>query len=210
MALRTVLADDHIIVRDGIQSILEASGKCEIVAVESDGDRALAAIREHRPDVAVLDIEMPGLSGIEIARKLGESHAHCAVLLLSMYAEPELIRSALLAGVSGYLVKEDAAQDLVEALAAVARGDVYISSRIGGAVVDVVRRPGTPAPQLTPRERDVLRLLCDGLTSKEIASRLELQPKTVHGHRSAIMEKLNIHSVAGLVKYAIRHQLSSL
>jgi DNA-binding NarL/FixJ family response regulator len=211
MSLRVILADDHAIVREGLRAVLNDEASIEIVAEESDGERALEAIARLRPDVAVLDIRMPGLSGIEVARKLNEDGLATAVVLLSMHKEESFVQSAMDAGVGGYVVKEDAARELIDAVRAVARGDVYLSPRIAGSVVQALRRgPAPKAAHLTPRERDVVRLLSEGLTSKEIAARLDLSPKTVDGHRATIMDKLGIRSVAGLVKYAIRNHLSGL
>lgn len=211
MGLKVLLADDHTIVREGLRVVLSTEPGIEVVAEESDGERALAAIARIRPDVAVLDIRMPGLSGIEVARKLNEDGIATAVVLLSMHKEESFIQSAMDAGVGGYVVKEDAARELIDAVHAAARGDVYLSPRIAGSVVQALRRgPSSKTPSLTPRERDVVRLLSQGLTSKEIASKLDLSPKTVDGHRATIMDKLGIRSVAGLVKYAIRHHLSGL
>lgn len=211
MSLRVILADDHAIVREGLRAVLNGESSIEVVAEESDGERALDAIARLRPEVAVLDIRMPGLSGIEVARKLNEDGIATAVVLLSMHKEESFVQSAMDAGVGGYVVKEDAARELIDAVHAVARGDVYLSPRIAGSVVQALRRgPVTKSANLTPRERDVVRLLSEGLTSKEIASRLDLSPKTVDGHRATIMDKLGIRSVAGLVKYAIRNHLSGL
>jgi two-component system, NarL family, response regulator LiaR len=210
-AMDLMLADDHAIVREGLKVVLAAQADLRIVAEESDGERALAAIRAHRPDVAVLDIQMPGLTGIEVARKLAGDGSLTSVVLLSMHKDASFVQAALDAGVEGYVVKEDAARELIDAIRAVARGDVYLSPRIAGSVVQALRRgPPQKVPQLTPRERDVVRLLSEGLTSKEIAQRLDLSPKTVDGHRAAIMDKLGIRSVAGLVKYAIRNHLTGL
>jgi DNA-binding NarL/FixJ family response regulator len=211
MPLRVLLADDHAIVRDGLKALLATHPDIEVVGEEQDGDRALEAIRQLRPDVAVLDIRMPGLTGIALARKLNEEGLLTGVALLSMHKEEAFVQAAMDAGVGGYVVKEDAARELIDAIRAVARGDVYLSPRVAGSVVHAIRRASPPkAPHLTPRERDVLRLLAEGLTSKEMASRLELSPKTVDGHRAAIMDKLAIRSVAGLVKYAIRNHLTDL
>ena len=211
MGIRVILADDHAIVREGLRAVLSSESDVEVVAVESDGDRALASIRSLKPDVAVLDIRMPGLTGIEVARKLNEDDALTSVVLLSMHKEESFVQAAMDAGVGGYVVKEDAARELLDAVRAVGRGDVYLSPRVAGSLVQALRRgPPPKVPNLTPRERDVVRLLSEGLTSKEIASRLELSPKTVDGHRAAIMEKLGIRSVAGLVKYAIRNHLTGL
>ena len=210
MTIRVLLADDHGIVRDGLRAVLAGEAGLEVIGEESDGEAALEAVLRLKPDVAVLDVQMPKLTGIEVARKLA-GQAHTSVVLLSMHKEDSFVQAALLAGASGYVVKEDAARELTSAIRAVARGDTYLSPRIAGSVVGALRRgPQTSAPQLTPRERDVVRLLAEGLTSKEIAARLAMAPKTVDGHRSAIMEKLGIHSVAGLVKYALKNHLASL
>ena len=210
MTIRVLLADDHGIVRDGLRAVLAGEAGLEVIGEESDGEAALEAVLRLKPDVAVLDVQMPKLTGIEVARKLA-GQAHTSVVLLSMHKEDSFVQAALLAGASGYVVKEDAARELTSAIRAVARGDTYLSPRIAGSVVGALRKgPQTSAPQLTPRERDVVRLLAEGLTSKEIAARLAMAPKTVDGHRSAIMEKLGIHSVAGLVKYALKNHLASL
>ena len=210
MTIRVLLADDHGIVRDGLRAVLAGEAGLEVIGEESDGEAALEAVLRLKPDVAVLDVQMPKLTGIEVARKLA-GQAHTSVVLLSMHKDDSCVQAALLAGASGYVVKEDAARELTSAIRAVARGDTYLSPRIAGSVVGALRKgPQTSAPQLTPRERDVVRLLAEGLTSKEIAARLAMAPKTVDGHRSAIMEKLGIHSVAGLVKYALKNHLASL
>jgi DNA-binding NarL/FixJ family response regulator len=209
MAIRVFLADDHAIVRDGLRAVLSAEKDLEVVGEEPDGARALAAIERLAPDVAVLDVEMPGLSGIEVAEKLN-GQAKTLVILLSMHKAPSFVQAALKAGAAGYLVKEDAARELTAAIRAAVRGDTYLSPRIAGAAVAALRSRSGKEPHLTPRESDVVRLLCEGLTSKEIGARLGMAPKTVEGHRAAIMEKLDIHSVAGLVKYALRHDLTRL
>ncbi len=210
MTIRVLLADDHGIVRDGLRAVLSKEPGLEVVGEEADGEAALAAIERLQPDVAVLDVQMPKLTGIEVARKLS-AQAHTSVVLLSMHKEDSFVQAAMLAGAAGYVVKEDAARELTDAIRAVARGDTYLSPRVAASVVGAMKRgPSHPVPQLTPRERDVVRLLAEGLTSKEIATNLGTAPKTVDGHRSAIMEKLGIHSVAGLVKYAIRNHLTGL
>lgn len=209
--MRILLADDHPVVRTGLRAVLAPEGDIQIIGEEADGSRALDSIRSLRPDVAVLDIQMPGLSGIEVCRRLVSEGSRTAVVVLSLHKEELDVQSALEAGVAGYVVKDDAASELVEAIRSAARGEAYISPRLSASLVRAIRRKGAPAPaQLTPRERDVLRLLAEGLRSKEIAGRLNLSPKTVEGHRAALMDKLNIRSVAGLVKYAIRNRLTDV
>jgi len=208
MPIRVFLADDHAIVRDGLRAVLASEADLEVVGEEPDGARALAAIERLLPDVAVLDLQMPTLSGIEVAQRLS-GQARTLVIVLSMHKAASFVQAALRAGAAGYLVKEDAARELTAAIRAVVRGDTYLSPRVAGGAVSGLRRGGKE-PRLTPRETEVLRLLSEGLTSKEIAARLGMAPKTVEGHRAAIMEKLDIHSVAGLVKYALRHHLTEL
>lgn len=209
MPLRVLVADDHAIVRAGVRSVLEAEPGFTIISEHSNGNDALEAIRSEVPDIALLDIEMGGLTGIEIARKLNEANSLTAVVVLSMHLDESFVCSAVEAGISGYVVKQDAGRELIEAMHAAARGDVFISPRVAGSLIDRVRRPQRDAP-LAPRERDVVRLLSRGMTSKEIASELGLTTKTVDGYRAAIMTKLNIHSVAGLVKYALRQHLTTV
>ncbi|MBS2025512.1 MAG: response regulator transcription factor [Deltaproteobacteria bacterium] len=211
--VRVLLADDHAIVRDGLRAVLAGDKEFEVIAQESDGQAALETIQKLKPHVAVLDIQMPGLTGLEVARRLTTEGSSTRVVLLSMHREDAFVRAAVDAGVAGYVVKEDAARELTDAIKAAVRGDVYLSPRVAGQLVQAVRRgPGQAEikTSLTPRERDVLRLLADGFTSKEIAARLKLSPKTVDGHRTAIMDKLAIRTVAGLVKFAIRNHLTGL
>jgi DNA-binding NarL/FixJ family response regulator len=205
--MRVLLADDHPVVRSGLRSVLASQADMEIVGEEPDGARALMAIRALKPDVAVLDIQMPQLSGIDVARQLAAESSPTAVVVLSLHQEESDVRSALDAGVCGYVVKEDAAAEVVQAIRAAARREMDISPRISGTLVHALRQK-EPGTTLTPRERDVLRLLAEGLRSKEIAARLKLSPKTVEGHRASVMDKLDIHSVAGLVKYALKHRLT--
>jgi two-component system response regulator NreC len=207
--MRVLLADDHPVLRAGLRTVLASEHDIEIVAEEIDGTKALAAIRALKPDVAVLDIQMPGLSGIEVAQRLGPGVT--AIVMLSLHREEHDVQAALEAGVLGYVVKDDVTEELVHAIRAASRGEMHMSPRVSGSLVRALRRDGAAqASTLTPRERDVLRLLASGLRTKEIADRLALSPKTVEGHRAALMEKLNIRSVAGLVKYALKHHLADL
>lgn len=209
--MKLYLADDHPVVRTGLRAVLATEKDMEIIGEEADGARALVAIRELRPDVAVLDIQMPGLSGIEVARRLTAENARTAVVILSLHKEDLDLQSALDAGVSGYVVKDDAAAELVQAIRTAASGQMYISPRLTGSLMRGIRnRDALPSETLTQREREVLHHLAEGLRSKEIASQLNLSTKTVECYRAALMDKLNIRSVAGLVKYALKHRLTEL
>ena len=207
--MRIVLADDHPLIRAGLRTVLSAEPDLQIVAEEADGTSALEAIRKHRPEVAVLDIQMPGLSGIEVARALVGGRT--AIVLLSLHRDEQDVQAALDAGVLGYVPKDDLTASVVHAIRAAERGEMYIAPSVSASLVGALRRrDARPATSLTARERDVLRLVAQGLRSKDIADRLTLSPKTVEGHRAALMEKLAIHSVAGLVKYALKHHLADL
>jgi DNA-binding NarL/FixJ family response regulator len=206
MRLRVLVADDHPILLAGVKAALGAEPDLEVVGEQSDGPGALQGILDTRPDVAVLDVDMPLMSGIEVARKLADRSAPTAIVVLSMHPEQAFVRAALEAGVCGYVVKQDAAHDLVQAIRAAALGQVFVSARVA---LPASGNRGGERPHLSPRERDVVRLIAQGLSSKQIAFELGLTPKTVEGYRSAIMEKLDIHSVAGLVKYAIREHLGA-
>ncbi|GIW72556.1 MAG: oxygen regulatory protein NreC [Planctomycetota bacterium] len=211
MSIRIVVADDHGIIRDGLAAVLAGEADIEIVAGCRDGESAYRAILEHRPEVAVLDISMPGTTGIDVCRRVRDEGLRTAVVLLSMHEDLATVREGLEAGASGYVLKDAAASELIRAVRTVAAGDIYLSPSVSSSVVDALRAGSeAPPPALSPRERDVLRLLADGLASKEIASRLGISRRTVDGHRAAIMHKLNIHNVPGLVKYAIRHRLTEL
>jgi NarL family two-component system response regulator LiaR len=209
MPVRLLLADDHALFRAGLRSLFAAEEELQVLAEHGDGLAALDAILELKPDVAVLDVEMPGMTGIEIARKLNQADSLTSVVVVSMHEEAAFVRAAIEAGVLGYVVKQDAAAELLDAIHAAAKGDLYLSPRIAGTLAQALR-DGRRRTQLTPRESDVVRLLAAGKSSREIAAALQLSAKTVDGYRSAIMEKLGIHSVAGLVKYALRHQLATL
>ena len=209
--MRVLLADDHPVVREGLKAILSAERDITVVACEADGESAVQSVRRLKPDVAVLDIQMPGMSGLEAARRLNGEKCGTHVVILSLHKDELDVQSAIAAGVSGYVVKDDAAAELVGAVRAATRGDFYFSPRLSASVVQALRHgPTSTAGKLTPRERDVLQLLAEGLRSKEIAGRLDLSTKTVEGHRAALMDKLEIRSVAGLVKYALRHRLAEL
>jgi len=204
MTIRIVLAEDHEIVREGFKALLERDG-FKVVGEAGDGQTAVSLTREHRPDVAVLDIAMPVLNGIDAAKEIKKVSPDTRTVLLTMFSEPHLVLEALRAGVTGYLLKTRAAADLEAAIREVNRGAVYLSSGISRAALDAFleKRRLEPDP-LSPREHQVLQLVAEGRTTKEVASNLGISVKTAESHRSRIMEKLEIHETAGLVRYAIR------
>jgi two-component system response regulator NreC len=206
MPRRILLADDHQIVRQGFRAVLEQEG-FEVVGEAQDGEEAVRLTRSLRPDVAVLDLAMPLLNGLDAAREIVKS-GETRVILLTMHAEEHQIVAALRAGVRGYLVKTQAAEDLVQAIHDVARGEVYLSPRVSRVFVEgYLTGNQVPADPLTPRERQIVQLVAEGRTSKEIASLLGLSVKTAESYRARIMTKLDIHDTAGLVRYAIRQGL---
>jgi len=211
--LRIALADDHTLVRAGIRALLEADGGVEVVAESGDGREALELVLRHRPDVALIDLGMPGLNGLELARRLTQELPRTRVIVLSMHAEASYVRQALKAGVAGYLVKGAAVSELPLAIESVVRGETYLSPRISQTVVQDFLRDGAGEPDplegLTGRQREILQLVAEGRSTKEIASALELSVKTVETHRSRIMDRLGIRDIAGLVRLAIRTGLVS-
>lgn len=209
--MKLVIADDHPLMRAGLRTVLASQKDITILAEASDGRAALEAIRQHKPDVAVLDIQMPLLSGLEVARQLVAEKSRTALVMLTLHREQLDLQEALEAGVTGYVLKDDASTDLVDALRSAARGEMFVSPKLTGLLVRSLRRGEEgPAAALTQREREVLRHLAEGMRSKEIAAALGLSTKTVESYRAALMDKLNIRSIAGLVKYALKHRLTDL
>jgi DNA-binding NarL/FixJ family response regulator len=206
--IRILLADDHAVVRQGFRMILAAQPDMEIVGEAGNGREALALAEELKPDVVVMDVAMPELNGIEATRRLGESVPHARVVALSMHKDSVYVREILRAGARGYLLKDSLAGDLVSAVRAVAQGKGYLSPAVSDAVLDDYRRHVTdPIDLLTSREREVLQMLAEGQTNKEIAAVLNLSVYTVEAHRGRIMEKLNVHSINELVRFALRNGL---
>ena len=230
--MKVLLADDHRIVREGLRSLLESQPDLEVVAEASDGRQAVEMARELGPDVVVMDVAMPQLNGIEATRQLASGDTDMKIVALSMHSDRRYVSEALKAGASGYVLKDGAFDELVSAIRAVISDRVYLSPRVAGVVVDdYVRRlpsrgsngsgalpaaEGAPPARrsafdaLTPREREVLQLMAEGYATKEVAHRLHVSVKTVETHRRQIMEKLDLHSVAELTKYAIREGLTTL
>jgi DNA-binding NarL/FixJ family response regulator len=206
--IRILLADDHAVVRQGFRMILGAQPDMEIVGEAGNGREAVELAERLKPEVVVMDVSMPELNGIEATRRLAASTPHARVLALSMHKDSVYVREILRAGARGYLLKDSVAGDLVSAVRAVASGEGYLSPQVSSAVLDDYRRHVTnPIDLLTSREREVLQMLAEGKTSKEIAGVLDLSPYTVEAHRGRVMEKLNVHTIAGLVRFAVRNGL---
>jgi DNA-binding NarL/FixJ family response regulator len=208
-AIRVLLADDHTLVRAGIRSLLQGLAGYEVVAEVGDGAAALESARATRPDIVLMDISMKGMSGLEATARLKQEMPAIRVLILSMHASEEYVLQALQAGASGYLLKDAATLELELALAQLARGEIYLSPPVSRQVVDSYVQRVAAEPALTPRQQEILRLVAGGHSTKEIAFRLALSVKTVETHRSQLMDRLGIHDVAGLVRYAIRTGLIS-
>jgi RNA polymerase sigma factor (sigma-70 family) len=204
--IRILLADDHGVVRQGFKMILGAQADMEIVGEAANGREAVEQAERLKPDIVVMDVAMPELNGIEATRRLAESAPHVRVLALSMHKDSVYVRETLRAGARGYLLKDSGANDLVAAVRAVANGEGYLSPAVSNAVLDDYRRHVTNAIDLlTSREREVLQMLAEGKTNKEIAATLNLSVYTVDAHRGRIMEKLNLHSINELVRFAVRN-----
>lgn len=213
--VRVVLAEDHLIVREGLRALLDGRDDVQVVAEADNGQDAVAAVKQHRPNVVVMDINMPGLNGVDATKAIRESLPDTHVLILSMYSTEEHVRPAIRAGAEGYLLKGSGLSDLVAAIKAVASGNAFFSPQVAKIVLDDSRRATRSGVNeragsaLTPRERQVLKLVAEGRSSPEIAKELNLSVKTVEGHRGRIMAKLETRNVAGLVRQAIRLGLVS-
>ena len=207
MSLRVVLADDHIVLRQGVRALLERHG-LEVVAEASDGRAAVELARQHEPDVAVLDIMMPLLNGIDAARQIVEARPGIQVVMLTALEQERLVTEAVRAGVRGFVLKTQAGEDLAQAIQQVSRGGFYVGAGVSQAVVDACRAAAADdLGRLTSREREVVQLVAEGKSTKQVAALLGITPKTAEFHRARVMKKLNIHDIAGLVRYAIREGL---
>jgi two-component system, NarL family, response regulator NreC len=204
MAVRVMLADDHEMVRQGLRVLLEREG-FEVVAEAPDGREAMKLCEIHRPEVAILDLAMPLLNGVDAAREIIKTTPRTKVILLTMHTEDHLILESLRAGVTGYVLKTKASGELVQALRAVCRGEMFLTQSISRTIVQAfLLKDDLPEKPISDRERQVLQLVAEGKTTKEIAALLGISVKTAESHRSNMMDKLDIHDTAGLVRYAVR------
>ena len=216
MNVRILLVDDHKMMRDGLRAILNRREDFEVVGEADDGRSALSLVSATSPDVVVMDVGMPHMNGIEATRRIQKEAPNARVVALSTHSDRRYVQNMIAAGAAGYVLKEAASEDLLRAVDAVARGESYLSSQITGVVFDSLRasrtsRDATSAYSLLgAREREVLQLLAEGMTSKEIAARLSLSTKTVETHRRNISQKLGLHSIAALTKFAVREGLTTL
>ena len=215
MSVKIILADDHRIMREGLRALLEREAGIEVIAEADNGRTTVELSRELNPDIVVIDIGMPDLNGIDATRQIVSDAPTVKVIALSMHSDKKFVREMLSAGASGYLLKDSAFEELGTALATVINNQTYLSPKIADTVVkDYLGKVGPKeskaSPALTKREREVLQLIAEGKTTKDIASQLYVSIKTIETHRKQIMEKVGLNSVAELTKYAIREGLTSL
>ena len=213
MSVRILLVDDHRLVRAGIRALLEKTPQGKVVGEAADGREAFALIEKQRPDIVLIDIAMPGLNGLDAVDRIKKEWPETKVIILSMHANEEYVVRALRSDVSGYLIKDAAVDELEDAIRTVTEGEVYFSRRISKRVIrdyltntDEIRGP---LEQLSSRQREVLQLIGEGKNTKEIADILQLSVKTIEAHRLQLMQRLDIHDIPGLVKFAIRTGLVS-
>src|SRR5690348_5799200 len=207
MPTRVLLADDHALIRQGLKALLEKQG-IQVVTEASDGQEAVRLAEKAQPEIAILDITMPLLNGVDAARELMKSTPRIKVILLTRHDEDQYVTEALRAGVKGYVLKNQAATDLVHAIHQVCRGGIYLSPSVSRAVVDAYLSKEEVAPDpLSARERQVIQLIVEGKSTREVAILLGISVKTAESHRARLMQKLDIHETAGLVRYAIRRGL---
>lgn len=215
--LRILLADDHDVVRHGLRALLEAQEGWTVCGEALSGRQAVEMAEQLQPDIAILDISMPSLNGLDATRIIRRSSPKTEILIFTMHETEQLIREVLAAGAKGYLLKSDAGRSVIAAVEALAAHQPYFNWKVSETILDGFLRaaaPGEPGKKdqepLTTREREIVQLLAEGLSNKEVAKRLELSVKTVETHRSSAMRKLDTHSVVGLVRYAVRNKLTPI
>jgi DNA-binding NarL/FixJ family response regulator len=207
-SLRIMLADDHEMVRQGLRAVIEEQRGWEVCGEARTGREAVDKARELKPDVVVMDFTMPELNGMEATRQIRAALPRTTVLILTMHESEELIPEVLAAGALGYMLKSDAGTELVDAIQSLAAQKPYFTSKVSTMVLKGYLNPATrESPVLTPREREIVQLVAEGRSTKEVADKLKISPKTADTHRTNIMRKLNLHSVSELVRYAIRNKL---
>lgn len=211
--LRILLADDHDFIRRGLRELLERQPGWKIVAEAKDGREAVAKAKQVKPDVALLDIAMPLLNGLDVARQMLQDRPYCKILMLTIHESSNLVRHVLEAGARGYLLKSDAERDLVAAVEGVCSGRTFFTAKVSEMLLESYLGKQAGAPEtaedarLTPRHREIIQLLAEGKSSKEVAAILDMTVKTAETHRAHIMERLGFHNVSELVRYAIRNQI---
>ena len=211
MTIAVLIVDDHAVVRDGLKAILEGESDIQVVGTAVDGREAVRETTRLKPDVVLMDIAMPELNGIEAAAQIRDACESTNVIILSMYATSEHVFRAMQAGVQGYLVKDSAGAEVVNAVRRVYGGERYLSRKISDAVIETYvqqQQAKSPMESLSPREREILQLVVEGLSSTTIAQRLGLSPKTVETYRGRLMQKLNVDSLPALVRFALQHGLT--
>lgn len=214
MTIRVLLADDHALVRAGIRALLDRIKDVEVLAEAGDGHKTMQAIAKHQPDVALIDIAMSGLNGLEVTRRVKQEYPHVHIIILSVHTSEEYIIQALHAGAAGYLHKDAASTELELALRAAISGATYLSPSVSKQMLEYIERleqisdneleTWTPFSRLTPRQREILQLIAEGHTTQDIALKLGISGKTVESHRTQLMDRLDIHDIPGLVRFAIR------
>ncbi len=213
--IRLLLVDDHPIFRESLRSLLDRQEDFQVVADAADGRAALAAVKQSKPDVVVMDISMPGMNGIDATQEIVSAQNAARVICLSIHRESGLVSAMLKAGASGYVLKSAAAHELPDAVRTVARGETYLCTKVRGDLVEQhVDRQKTVRSEafadLTPREREVLQLLAEGHHTKSVAATLHISPKTVLVHRTSLMKKIGADGIVDLVRYAVRHGITQL
>jgi len=209
--ISVLVADDHSIVREGVRRLIEGESDIMLCGEAADGREVLKQVEIHRPSVVILDITMPGMSGLETLERIRSKHPEVKTILLSIHADPAMIRNAVWLGVDGYLLKNARSAEILSAIRAVTRGGSYFSPPVAREIVAQIREPGAATEQpfslLSGREREVLHSIAEGLSAKEIAVNLSISTKTVEAHRTSLMRKLGVRKATELVRYAVRHGL---